>query len=55
MPKDLYIFLSLLAALIILQLLPVPRTVFYVLFGLIVIGQVVFLYHGFTQPYRRRK
>ncbi|NLN28174.1 MAG: hypothetical protein GX161_08145 [Firmicutes bacterium] len=54
MPKDFYAFLGLIAALMALRLLNLPRGIHFFFFSLIVVGQVALLAHGFLRTRRRR-
>lgn len=55
MPRDAYVFLLLLAALIGLRLVDLPPGVRFVLFSLIVVGQVALVAYGLSQPLRGKK
>lgn len=54
MPKDFYAFLGLIAALVLLRLFDLPRGLHFLLFSLVVVGQIALLTYGFTQARRRR-
>lgn len=54
MPKDFYAFLGLIAALVVLRLLDLPRGLHFFFFSLIAVGQIALLTYGFTRSRRRR-